>query len=168
MANEKNLLKGKDTQFTSENQPENRGRKPSALRFIREQGLSITDIRKIIDSLIWGYDNKELEELLKTEKVKVEYIDEHGKKKTRTEIRPIEPLPMGVTLILGALNDDNRKRSLTNYKLLMEQVHGKPTQSVEMNATGTLTTVTLSQEERRRRIEELLGKCEPKKKKNKP
>ena len=159
MANNENLLRGKATQFSSENQPENRGRKPSALRFIRDEGVSITDIRRIIDSLIWNYDSEELADLLKTKKVKVQYVDNKGKTRTKTVSRTIEPLPMGVNLILGALADDQQKKRLVNYKLLHEQVHGKPTQPVDVKPPG-LSFTTLTPEERDKRIEELLKQCE--------
>ena len=124
MANNQNLLKGKATQFTSENQPENRGRKPSALRFIRDQGMSITDIKKIIGSLIWDYDSAELADLLST--VNVKEKDENGK--TKTVKRPKEPLPMGINLVLGALAEDLKTKSIANFERLMDRTYGRPTQ----------------------------------------
>ena len=117
-----NLEKRK--QFSSTEQPENRGRKPSALRFIREHGVSITDIKKITESLIWAYDSDELAELLQTIKVKVK--DASGKVKTITKTK--KPLPMGVNLILSALNADLKSKSLINYEKLMDRAYGKATQ----------------------------------------
>ena len=155
---------GVNTQFSRQNQPENRGRKPSALRFIRgPDGLSITDIRRIINSLIWEYDSAELEELLKTVEVEVEVKDENGNKKKETKKKLIDPVPMGVNLVLGALADDQKQKSIYNFKALMSIVHGKPTQNVDINATGTLASLALTPEERKKRIEELLKKIEPEK-----
>jgi hypothetical protein len=115
---------GEKTQFSSENQPENRGRKPSALRFIRDQGLSITDVKKIIGGLIWDFDSVELEEKLKTVKVKVKGTD--GKTKTVTKL--LDPVPMGVNIVLGALAADQKAKSTVNFDRLMDRAYGKPTQ----------------------------------------
>jgi hypothetical protein len=51
-----NLKKGEATQFSSENQSPNRGRKASVLKFIKDNGLSITDVKRLLGSLIWDYD----------------------------------------------------------------------------------------------------------------
>jgi hypothetical protein len=134
----KKKKKGKDTQFSSENQPENRGRKPSVLSHIRKSGLSITDISAIIDGLMWEYDSVEITTLLKDKK---------------------NPLPVGIQIVLGALSDDMKTRSLKNWDILMSRSHGKPTQKVVADVN---TPVVLTPEERRKRIEELLKKSETK------
>jgi hypothetical protein len=163
MANNKNLLNGKTTQFSSENQPKNPGRKPSALRFIRDQGLSITDIKKIIGGLIWDFNSEELEEKLKTVKVKVKSAD--GKTKTVTKL--LEPVPMGVNIILGALAADQKSKSTVNFDRLMDRIYGKPTQAIDMNTTGNMSLSMMTPEERQKRIDELLKNGEPKKPKRK-
>jgi hypothetical protein len=89
MAN-KNLVKdGEKTQFSSDNQPENRGRKPSVLSYIKGSGLSLDDYRRLLTNLIWEYDHKELSAILK---------DKNNK------------IPMGMTIVLGALLDDQKKK----------------------------------------------------------
>jgi len=160
MANNKNLIKDNEkTRFSKENQPENRGRKPSALRFIREEGVSITDIKRIIESLIWGYDSEELAVLLQTVKVK----GKDGKTLTKTR----EPVPMGINLILGALNNDLKNKSINNFDKLMDRVYGKATQPVDLPPGSNMTMSMMSPEERDKRIEELLKECEPPKAKRK-
>ena len=150
----KNLDKGK--KFSSDNQPENNGRKPSALRFIRDEGMSITDIKKIIGSLIWEYNSEELAEILQTVKVKIK--DKSGKTKTITKLK--DPIPMGVNLVLGALTADLQSKSINNFEKLMDRSYGKPTQNVDLNATGAFASIDITPEERRKQIEELLKKCE--------
>jgi hypothetical protein len=136
----KNLEKGKATQFSSTNPPQNPGRRPSVLRLIKENGLSIDDIRQIINDLIWEYPPEEIQAILKDKD---------------------NPIPMGVVLVLGALIDDQKKKGLNNFEKLMDRAHGKPTQTVDIKPTNLFTAMT--PEERDKRIEELLKKSEPKK-----
>jgi len=135
-----NLKKGVATQFSSNNQPENSGRKPSVLSLIKDSGISIDDIRKIINSLIWEYPPAEISALLKDK---------------------TNPLPIGVTLVLGALIEDQKKKCINNFEKLMDRSHGKPTQPIDIPPD---TRVILTREERQKRIEELLKKSEPKSK----
>jgi|LSPZ01.1.fsa_nt_gi hypothetical protein len=101
-----NLKKGK--KFSSAEQPENRGRRPSALsRFIKESGVSMTDIKLMLGSFIWDHTTTEISALLKDKK---------------------NPPPIGVSVVLGALNDDLKTKSLTNLEKLMDRAYGKPTQ----------------------------------------
>jgi hypothetical protein len=98
---------GEKTQFSSDNQPESRGRKPSVLSYIKGSGLSLDDYRKLITNLIWEYDHKELAALLK---------DKNNK------------IPMGMTIVLGALLHDQEKRNIDNYEKFMDRCFGKSTQ----------------------------------------
>jgi hypothetical protein len=107
MANNENLEKGKATQFSGDNQPPNRGRKPSALKFIKDSGLSITDVKRLLGSLIWEYDSKELAALLKDKN---------------------NPVPVGMAIVLGALTEDLKNKNLANIKELWDRVYGRPTQ----------------------------------------
>ena len=156
MANNENLLKGKATQFSSENQPANPGRKPSVLRFIRDEGVSITDIKRVIWSLIWEYDSEELATLLKTKAVK-----KKAKSKEQEEEKSI-PVPMGISLVLGALTEDSKKKNLANFEKLMDRVSGKPTQTVDVKSPG-LSITAMTPEEMDKRIAELLKSVEHKK-----
>jgi hypothetical protein len=108
MANNKRLTEvSKATQFSSNNQPENRGRKPSVLKFIKESGLSITDVKRLLGSLIWEYDSKELAALLKDKD---------------------NPVPVGMAIVLGALTEDLKNKNLANLKELWDRAYGRPTQ----------------------------------------
>jgi hypothetical protein len=103
-----NLVKGKATQFSTENQPVNSGRKPSTLsRYIKENGVSITDIKLMINSFIFDHTTKEIVALLKDKE---------------------NPPPIGVSIILGALNEDLTNKNLANLEKLMDRANGKPTQ----------------------------------------
>jgi hypothetical protein len=108
MANNKKLTEvSKATQFSGDNQPPNRGRKPSVLNFIKKSGISITDVKRLLGSLIWEYDSKELAVLLKDKD---------------------NPIPMGMALVLGALTDDLKNKKIENFDRLMDRAYGKPTQ----------------------------------------
>jgi hypothetical protein len=107
MANNQNLLKGKATQFTRDNQPPNRGRLPSVLRFVKDSGVSITDIKQMLGSFIWDHTTQEISAMLKDKE---------------------NPAPIGVSIVLGALNDDLKNKSITNLERLMDRAYGKPTQ----------------------------------------
>jgi len=158
MANNENLLKGKATQFSSENQPVNPGRKPSVLRFIRDEGVSVTDIKRVIWSLIWEYDSEELAALLKTKPAKKK---SKGKEQEQEEEKPT-PIPMGINIVLGALTEDLKKKRLENFEKLMDRTSGKPTQTVDVKTPG-LSFTALTPEERDKRIVEFLKNSEHKK-----
>jgi hypothetical protein len=98
---------GEKTQFSENNQPPNRGRKPSALKFIKESGMSIDDVKRLLGSLIWEYDSKELAALLKDKD---------------------NPVPMGMAIVLGALTEDLKNKNLANLDRLMDRAYGRPTQ----------------------------------------
>jgi len=158
MANNENLLKGKATQFSSENQPANPGRKPSVLRFIRDEGVSVTDIKRVIWSLIWEYDSEELSALLKSKNSKA--TKKKGKEHDQDE--KSAAVPMGISIVLGALADDLRKKRLENFEKLMDRTSGKPTQTVDVKTPG-LSFTALTPEERDKRIAEFLKNGEHKK-----
>jgi hypothetical protein len=77
------------------------------LKFIKDSGLSITDVKRLLGSLLWEYDSKELAALLKDKD---------------------NPVPMGMALILGALTEDLNNGNLANFERLMDRAYGKPTQ----------------------------------------
>jgi hypothetical protein len=147
MANNKRLTAvSKATQFSSDNQPENRGRKHSVLKFIKDSGLSITDIKRLLGSLIWDYDSKELSALLKDKE---------------------NPVPMGMALVLGALTEDLKNKNLTNFERLMDRAFGKSTQGMDIRTSGTLEIISMTSEKRKKRIEALLKETRNKAKKTK-
>jgi hypothetical protein len=133
-----NLRKG--NQFSSENQPYNPGRRPNVFsKYIRENRLSLDDLRALISSVL-SYDPDDIDVFLKDKKNKP---------------------PVAMILFLKAIKADMDKGRLDNWVILSDRSYGKPTQNVDLNATGTLTAVTMSPEDRRKRIEELLKKSEP-------
>jgi hypothetical protein len=148
MANNKRLKEaGKATQFSSDNQPPNRGRKPSALKFIKEGGLSISDIKRLLGSLIWEYDSNELAVLLKDKE---------------------NPTPMGMALVLGALAEDLKNKNLANFERLMDRAYGRPTQGIDVKASGEVRIVGMTSEERQKRINELMKETKTRVKDNGP
>jgi hypothetical protein len=130
-----NLKKGEATRFSHDNQPENPGRRPSVLTYIKGSGLSLDDYKRLLTNLIWEYDHKELAAILKDKN---------------------NSIPMGLTIVLGALIDDRNKKTITNFERFMDRAFGKPTQGVDIQTSGNLAVVSMTSEERQKRIEELL------------
>jgi hypothetical protein len=145
MANNENLKKGKATQFSSNNQPENRGRKPSVLKFIKDSGLSITDVKRLLGSLIWEYDSKELAMLLKDKD---------------------NPVPVGMAIVLGSLTEDLKNNNLANFDRLMDRAYGRPDQGLDIKTSGNMEIITMTREEKQKRVAELLNVRRKKKPKN--
>jgi hypothetical protein len=137
-----NLAKGK--KFSSDDQPENRGRKPSVLSYIKGSGLSLDDYRKLITNLIWEYDHEELSAILK---------DKNNK------------MPIGMTIVLGALIKDQEKKSIDNYEKFMDRCFGKPTQGVDIKTSGNLEIISMTPEKRKKRIADLIKEARTRAKK---
>jgi hypothetical protein len=138
MAN-KNISKaGEKTQFSHDNQPENRGRKPSVLTYIKGSGLSLDDYRRLLTNLIWEYDHKELAAILK---------DKNNK------------IPMGLSIVLGALIADQKTKSIANFEKFMDRAFGKPTQGVDIRTSGSMEIISMTPEERQKYIKVLLEKA---------
>jgi hypothetical protein len=95
----------------------------------------MTDIKRLFGSLIWEYDSTELSAILKDKE---------------------NPVPMGMALVLGALTEDLKNKNLANFERLMDRAYGKPTQGVDISTSGNLQVITMTSEERRKRIKELL------------
>jgi hypothetical protein len=144
---------GKATQFSSDNQPGNRGRRPSVLTYIKGSGLALDDYRKLLTNLIWEYDLKELSNLLKDKN---------------------NSIPMGLSIVLGALIDDQKNKSIANYEKFMNRVFGKSTQGIDLKTSGNMEIISeiisMTPEERKKRIEELMkeAKIRVKKTENEP
>jgi hypothetical protein len=113
---------GKATQFSSDNQPENQGRRPSVLTYIKGSGLSLDDYRKLLTNLIWEYDSKELSKLLKEKN---------------------NSIPIGLAIVLGAILDDLDHKSIANYEKLMDRVFGKSKTSIDLKGSMDITPETL-------------------------
>jgi hypothetical protein len=95
------------TQFSRDNPPKNPGRKPSILRYIKDGGASVADIRIMLGSLIFDHTAQEIAKLLTDKK---------------------NPPPIGVSLVLGALSEDLKNKNLANFEKLLDRAYGKPTQ----------------------------------------
>jgi hypothetical protein len=129
------------TQFSKDNPPKNPGRKPSILRYIKDGGVSVADIRLMLGSLIFDHTAQEIALLLKDKE---------------------NPPPVGVTLILGALKADLENKNIANLERLMDRAFGKPIQGVDIQASGSLEIIAMTPDDRQKRIAELLDKANKK------
>jgi hypothetical protein len=130
-----NLKKGEATRFSHDNQPENPGRKPSVLGYIKGSGLSLDDYKRLLTNLIWEYDSKELAAILKNTNNKI---------------------PMGMTIVLGALIKDQERKSIDNYEKFMDRCFGKTTQGFDIKTSGNIEIAAMTREEKQKRVAELL------------
>lgn len=131
---------GKNTRFTSENQPKNRGRKPSVYKYIKsltgkkiDPEMSREDYYKVIRFLMEA-SPEELENLVKLP-------DGAPNKKT----------PVWVLNIVSAINADIRYGRTSTVEMLFDRIFGKATQvvdgTVEASVTNTIDLSVLSVEE---------------------
>lgn len=124
----------KETQFTSENQPANAGRKPSLLKaYIQDNGVSIQDVRLVFKNIIFEKTKEELDELLQD-----------------------ESQPMLVRTITGAYLKDFEAGRIDIINSLLDRIFGKADQAIQLS--GMVETASLTPEERKARIAELLAK----------
>jgi hypothetical protein len=129
-----NLEKGK--KFSKENQPENNGRRPNVLdKYIKVDKLSHDDLRALISSLAI-YNADEIKQILNDKKDKP---------------------PIATVLILKAIMSDMEKGNIDNFEKLAARAYGKPLQPLDI-PPETLSRLSMTPEERKKRIDELLKK----------
>ena len=117
---------GEKTQFSSTNQPASSGRRPSVFaKYIRENRVSLDDIRALISSML-GYDAEEIKAILKNK---------------------IDKPPVGIILLFKAITADMNKGEITNLEKLMDRAFGKPEKTVnhEIGAISPETLATLNE-----------------------
>jgi hypothetical protein len=108
-----NLKKGK--KFSSDYQPEIRGKRRNRLReFIEEERFSLDDLRAILEGLLTSYSFAEIENMYNAGR---------------------EDLPALITMFLKAFIVDVKKGSLSSVEIILDRVHGKATQptSIEVH-----------------------------------
>ena len=131
---------GKGTQFSSTNQPVNRGRRKNRLReLIDNDRISLDELRIILENLATSHSFADIEQMLN-----------NGK----------EDLPAFVAMFLKAFVVDWRKGSLNSVELLMDRVWGKAVQAIDMTSTGNMSLTLTTPEDRKKHIQELLKKIE--------
>lgn len=120
---------GKETRFSSENQPQNRGRKPSIYKYIKDNTgkkvspeMSKEDYLRVIRHLMES-SPEEMERLVK---------DEDGKPNKKT--------PVWVLNVISAINTDIRYGRTSTVELLFDRVFGKATQMVETEVSANVST----------------------------
>jgi hypothetical protein len=99
--------------FTSTNQPENKGRKPSKLKkWVKEYNVGAADYRAIFNNIIACKTVDELKDMIKKENV--------GK------------LPVIVVSCAAAVVDDIQHGRMTWVNTVLDRVMGKPMQQIEI------------------------------------
>jgi hypothetical protein len=140
VAREDGLAAGIRTRFSSTYQPENRGRKPSKLKkWIKENGVSNEDFIAIFKNIIATHTIEELEKM----------IDGDNKKK----------MPVIVALCISAFIHDMKTGTLTAANSVLDRIMGKPAQGIDVRASSDLAIISMTPEERQKRINDLLKKA---------
>lgn len=129
----KNLEKG--SRFTSQNQPKNKGRKPSRFKEI------INELDELGESLSLEDFNKVVKSLLTLNKDKL------------IEIAQNNDTPIAIVIIASAIAGDIENKQLGNLDRLLDRVYGKATQKVESDVN--LTSKPLTKEQAKSIIDEL-------------
>ena len=125
--------------FSSENQPANRGRKPSKLKkWIKENNVANEDFIGIFKNIIATHTIEELQKMIEG--------DNENK------------LPVIVALCISAFIHDMKTGTLTAANSVLDRIIGKPHQSVAITASGSIDISGMSIEERYKRIQGLLRK----------
>ena len=120
--NNENLQNGKETQFSSTNQPPNAGRKPSRLKkFIKDFDVSKDDIDAIIKNLVFNLSYDELKKLYKS-------LDENGHSN----------LSAGLAALVSGILHDVKRGDVRVVSLLLDRVYGKSAEMLSPNK-DTLT-----------------------------
>jgi hypothetical protein len=105
-----NLKKGR--KFSSDYQPEIRGKRRNRLReFIEEERFSLDDLRAILEGLLTSYSFEEIENMYNKGK---------------------EDLPALITMFLKAFIVDVKKGSLSSVEIILDRVYGKAIQSTSI------------------------------------
>jgi hypothetical protein len=147
MSNE-NLDKGINTRFKP-GHPGMGGRKPSRLKkFIKEYDVSMQDVSILLTNLIFNYSLDELKEIGK------KFSGKTGEK---------NDLPAGVAAFISGILHDVGRGDMRAISVILDRIYGKAIQSMDIKTSGDLALTTMTPEERKKRIEELLnkGKNEP-------
>lgn len=115
--------------FTSENQPKNKGRKPSVYKYIKsltgqkaEPEMSKEDYLKVIRFLMES-NSETLEPLIKG-------ADGRANKKT----------PIWVLNVISAINSDIRYGRTSTVEMLFDRVFGKATQAIESEVNAQVVS----------------------------
>ena len=134
----KNLEKGK--RFSKSYKPANTGRRKDYLKeFMDNSRLSLSDLKIILEGIVLDHSFGDLKKILaKGEKT----------------------LPAATAAFIKGLIKELEKGRVDILNSMLDRIYGKPVQSVEMNATATIASISMTPEDRKKRIEELLGKCE--------
>ena len=136
----KALTAGK--KFSSSYQPLNKGKRRDKLKeFIDKERVSIGDLRAIFENLVCSYSFGDYDAI---------HNPESGR----------EELPVIVAAYMKAIMTDHRKGTVDTIERLIDRVHGKPTNTVDVKSDKGLSITIMSPEERDKRIEELLRKGE--------
>lgn len=129
---------GKETQFSKTNRPKNPGRKPSRIKkWIKDYDLSKSDVDALFINFLFAKSVGEIEEML---------LDKECKAK----------LPAGIGFQLQILVNQAKKGDGRHLENILYMLFGRPVQGFDIKTSGNMEVVTMTREEKQKRIEELL------------
>jgi hypothetical protein len=140
---------GKGTRFSKTNRPKNPGRKPSKLKkWIKDYELSKNDVDAVFINFLFDKSIGEIEEIINDKKLR-------------------DKLPSGIGFQLQILINQAKKGNGRHLENILYMLFGKPTQGLDITASGNLEVINMTFRERQKRIKELLEETR-KKAKNEP
>ena len=121
---------GESTQFSKDNQPQKRGRKPDKLKELaRKHDYSKSDVKAMIQDILFGNKLGELEEI----------ITDNEKRKELTAF---------TAYALKLLQVSTEKGDPRAFFSFLETVYGKPSQELSVSGSMSMSgNLTLSKEE---------------------
>ncbi|GMO33856.1 MAG: hypothetical protein Ta2B_14310 [Termitinemataceae bacterium] len=115
MANNPENVIGKGNRFSSTNQPENRGRKPSKIKkLIKKYDLPKSDVDAIIQNLLFDHTVGELSEIAQDDDKK-------------------SALPAFAAYLMVLLEKSTSKGDPRVLSYFLDRVYGKPVQTMDIN-----------------------------------
>lgn len=120
--------------FTKDNQPANKGKKPSKLKaFLKDNQVGLADVSTMIKNILFTKSDDELRALVSD-----------------------TAQPMIIRLFVRAYFEDFKRGGLDRFDTLMRWAYGDPKQVMEIS--GNMSITRESAEERRAKLEALIAK----------
>jgi hypothetical protein len=131
---------GENTQFSKTHRPKHPGRKPSKLKkWIKDYELSKNDVNAVFTNFLFDKSISEIEEIINDKKL-------------------WDKLPAGIGFQLQILSNQAKKGDGRHLENILYMLFGRPVQSMDITTSSDLEIISMTLEERRNRIKELLEK----------
>jgi hypothetical protein len=147
MGNPNIIQAGIKTRFSDTNRPEKPGRKPSHVKkWMKDFDLSVEDVKIIYKNFLFGKTYGDISDILNN--------PEERKK-----------LPLSLALQIEILTKAATKGDGRHLEDILSRVIGKPIQGVDIKTSSDLEIISMTPEERKKRIAALMKEAKARAKK---